>query len=133
MTEQPVHLRSLACMSPYVEPVKADLQAMCLMQAHNDMADVLDDWAVRFFQEMDYQAEAYNMMTFKAQMRALQGITVADVYPDLTSRRVLISEWCAGERLNNASPKDIRALCSTVLNCYLIQLLGAHVRSYVTS
>ena len=36
---------------------------------HGDWAAVLDDWALRFFQEMDYQLEAYNTMTFKRQAR----------------------------------------------------------------
>lgn len=35
---------------------------------HGDWAAVLDDWALRFFQEMDYQLEAYNTMTFKRQV-----------------------------------------------------------------
>jgi aarF domain-containing kinase len=35
-------------------------------------AVVLDDWATRFFEEMDYQREASNTMVFKEQMAALQ-------------------------------------------------------------
>mmetsp|Transcript_16307 Transcript_16307/g.35263 ORF Transcript_16307/g.35263 Transcript_16307/m.35263 type:complete len:1034 (+) Transcript_16307:166-3267(+) len=86
-------------------------------------AGVLDDWAQRFFQEMDYQLEAYNTMTFKKQMASLQGIRVATVYPELTSRKIIVSEWIEGERLGDSKAEDVRALCSTLLNCYLIQLL----------
>lgn len=49
---------------------------------------VLDDWAHRFFQEMDYQREATNTLTFKNHMAGVENITVADVYPELTSRKV---------------------------------------------
>lgn len=37
---------------------------------------------------MDYQLEAYNTMTFKKHMEGLQGVMVATVYPELTSRKV---------------------------------------------
>lgn len=86
-------------------------------------AVVLDDWGTRFFEEMDYQLEAYNTMTFKKQMASLQGISVATVYPELTSRKVIVTEWVEGEKLNHSKSEDVRALCSTLLNCYLIQLL----------
>ncbi len=48
---------------------------------------------------------------------------VATVYPELTSRKVIVTEWVEGEKLNHSKAEDIRALCSTLLNCYLIQLL----------
>lgn len=83
----------------------------------------LDDWALRFFQEMDYQMEAINTITFKEQMAHLEGIVVATVYPELVSRKVIVSEWIEGEKLSQCKPADIRALCSTFLNCYLIQLM----------
>ena len=30
---------------------------------------------------------------------------------------------CAGEKLNESTAGDVRQLCTTLLNCYLIQLL----------
>eukprot|EP00798_Chlamydomonas_sp_ICE-L_P022750 gene22750-29917_t len=86
-------------------------------------ACALDDWAYRFFQEMDYQLEAYNTMTFERHMADLKGVTVATVHPDLTSRKVIITDWIEAERLSDANPEDVKAMCSTLLNCYLIQLL----------
>jgi len=86
-------------------------------------AEVMDDWAARFFMEMDYMAEAHNTMTFKKNMESLEGVTVATVYPELTSREVIVTEWIEGERLAETSAEDVHALCNTLLNCYLIQLL----------
>ncbi|GFH09697.1 eyespot assembly protein, ABC1 kinase family [Haematococcus lacustris] len=144
----------------------------------------LDDWAVRFFQEMDYQLEAHNTISFKQSIAGLQGVRVATVHQELTSRKVIVTEWieasggvspqrapggrgmagqpgdraslgtsitklpspappcqaapgevrasgfaCAGlhwlqgERLADSTASDVKALCSTLLNCYLIQLL----------
>ncbi len=125
-------------------------------------------------QEMDYELEARNTMTFKKHMASLEGVKVATVYPELTSRKIIVTEWievracmgvcvcthaCArahthsavsqsatalldryahnqgayvcvyvcvcvqGQRLAESSAEDVRALCSTLLNCYLIQLL----------
>lgn len=42
---------------------------------------------------MDYTAEAHNTMTFQKNMESLEGITVATVYPELTSREVIVTEW----------------------------------------
>ncbi|KAG2484763.1 hypothetical protein HYH03_016417 [Edaphochlamys debaryana] len=89
----------------------------------NQWSIVLDDWGQRFFEEMDYQLEAYNTMTFKKQMASLPGITVATVYPEFTSRKIIVTEWCEGEKLNHSKSEDVKALCSMILNCYLIQLL----------
>jgi len=86
-------------------------------------AEALDDWASRFFQEMDYQLEAYNTMTFKKHMEGLSGIMVATVYPELTSRKIIVTQWIEGERLADSKTEDVKALCGTLLNCYLIQLL----------
>ncbi|GFR50186.1 hypothetical protein Agub_g12356 [Astrephomene gubernaculifera] len=102
-------------------------RAAILMSKMPGMSDqwavVLDDWATRFFEEMDYQLEAHNTMAFKQQMASLQGISVATVYPQFTSRKVIVTEWVEGEKLNQSKAEDVRALCSTLLNCYLIQLL----------
>lgn len=102
---------------------KATVLFSKIPQFSDGWAEVLDDWAGRFFQEMDYQAEAYNMLTFKQQMASLDGIVVADVYPEWTSRRVIVSGWVVGEKLSNCSSSDVLQLCDSLLNCYLIQLL----------
>jgi hypothetical protein len=42
---------------------------------------------------MDYQLEAHNTMTFKQHMAGLQGVRVATVYPEFTSRKIIVTEW----------------------------------------
>ena len=90
---------------------------------HNEWANTFDEWATRFFDELDYRKEAHNAMTFRAQMAHLPGITVPQVYPELTTARVLTTEWVYGEKLSVSSVLDARATCRALLNCYLIQLL----------
>lgn len=93
------------------------------MQLSADWAAVIDGWALRFLHEMDYLREAQNSVTFKAQMAELEGIMVADHYPALTNLEVLTTQWVEGEKLSESNADDVRELCNTLLNCYLIQLL----------
>ncbi len=57
---------------------------------------LIDEWATRFFQELDYEREARNAAVFRDQMASLGGITVAEVYENLTSREVLTTAWVQG-------------------------------------
>ncbi|KAG2445378.1 hypothetical protein HYH02_008842, partial [Chlamydomonas schloesseri] len=94
-------------------------------QMNTDWAAVIDAWAVRFFHELDYRREANNAATFAAQMAAagVSGVTVAPVRRDLSSDCVLVTEWVDGEKLSESGAADVRELCNTLLNAYLIQLL----------
>jgi hypothetical protein len=160
------------------------------MQVSTDWVGLIDEWAVRFFQELDYEREARNATVFKQQMSHLTGITVAEVYNGLTKHEVLTTAWVqgagpclcshvfnhggcsiarrffvdptmpitlhcmhsvwksnlmllddhayhvlhvmvqsdatsscpAGEKLSESTASDVRQLCSTLLNCYLIQV-----------
>ena len=65
-------------------------------QVSTDWVGLIDEWALRFFAELDYESEAANAATFKAQMAQLPGITVAEVLPGLSTREVLATEWVQG-------------------------------------
>ena len=67
-------------------------------QVTTDWAGLIDEWAGRFFAELDYEAEARNAAVFKRQMAQLEGITVAEVLPALSSRTVLTTDWVSGAR-----------------------------------
>ena len=57
---------------------------------------LIDEWATRFFHELDYEREAQNSITFKEQMAGLEGIVVADVYTQLSNKEVLTTVWMRG-------------------------------------
>ncbi|KAA6425975.1 MAG: eyespot assembly ABC1 kinase family [Trebouxia sp. A1-2] len=92
-------------------------------QIRTNWVGLIDEWATRFFHELDYEREAQNGMTFKEQMAGLDGIVVADVYQHLSNKEVLTTVWIQGEKLSESTAGDVRELCTTLLNCYLIQLL----------
>lgn len=60
---------------------------------------LIDEWAQRFFHELDYEREARSAVQFKEQMKHLEGITVAPVYSELTSGEVLTTAWVQGKYL----------------------------------
>ncbi|KAK9801392.1 hypothetical protein WJX73_005895 [Symbiochloris irregularis] len=99
------------------------LASQKLPQVSTDWVGLIDEWALRFFQELDYRREAVNSEIFAAQMEHLEGITVSRPFPRLTTRDVLTTAWVQGEKLSESDAGDVRALCNTLLNCYLIQLL----------
>eukprot|EP00210_Caulerpa_lentillifera_P000219 g213.t1 len=88
-----------------------------------DYEALIDNYAVRFFQEMDYEQEAKNGILFRKQMTSIEGVVVPNYYEELTTRKVLVSEWISGEKLSESSAPDVRELCNTLLNVYLVQLL----------
>lgn len=71
---------------------------------------LIDEWATRFFHELDYEREAQNGMTFKEQMAGLDGIVVADVYQHLSSKDVLTTVWMQGNDHDLQSPVCAAAL-----------------------
>lgn len=46
-------------------------------------------------------------------------------FPEATTRRVLTTQWIDGEKLSESKAEDVRQLCTTLLNAYLIQLLDS--------
>lgn len=71
------------------------------IQVTTDWVGLIDEWAYRFFAEMDYEAEAANAVQFKQEMARLDGIVVPDVFSDLTSHFVLTTAWVEGANLSS--------------------------------
>ena len=65
-------------------------------QVRTNWVGLIDEWATRFFHELDYEREAQNGMTFKEQMAGLDGIVVADVYQEFSNKTVLTTVWVQG-------------------------------------
>eukprot|EP00983_Pelagomonas_calceolata_P081624 1155635-Pelagomonas_calceolata.AAC.7 len=64
---------------------------------------------------MDYMAEAHNTMTFKKNMESLEGVTVATVYPELTSREVIVTEWIEVGCARQIASSFCACMCPDVL------------------
>ncbi|CAM9574980.1 unnamed protein product, partial [Scytosiphon promiscuus] len=94
---------------------------------------VIDNWADRFLQELDYLQEAANGDRFRREMAESktlgEAILVPRVYTDLNTRYVLVTEWVEGvkvDAIDSSTPagrQRLKKIVATLLNSYLAQLL----------
>eukprot|EP00804_Cyclotella_cryptica_P026893 CCRYP_019594-RA/>CCRYP_019594-RA protein AED:0.03 eAED:0.03 QI:351/1/1/1/0.71/0.62/8/3669/791 len=88
-----------------------------------DAVALLDEFAYRFYQELDYEKECENGEKMKEQMKVLPDVVIPKNYPAYTSRRVHVAEWIEGEKLSQSSADNVGALVNLGVITYLTQLL----------
>jgi len=88
-----------------------------------DAVALLDEFAYRFYQELDYNLECDNGTKMKEQMSVLPDVVIPKNYPEYTSRRVHVAEWIDGEKLSQSTADDVGALVNLGVITYLTQLL----------
>nr|CAD1820939.1 unnamed protein product [Ananas comosus var. bracteatus] len=89
-----------------------------------DVVGLVDEWAARFFEELDYVNEGENGTLFAEMMREdLPQVVVPKTYQKYTSRKVLTTQWIDGEKLSQSTESDVGELVSVGVICYLKQLL----------
>jgi predicted unusual protein kinase regulating ubiquinone biosynthesis (AarF/ABC1/UbiB family) len=94
----------------------------------SDLVGILDEFATRIFEEMDYTQEGRNAERFDALYSYMPEIYVPEIYWDYTARRVLTMEWIEGTKLTQieaivAQGIDATALIDVGVQCSLRQLL----------
>ena len=95
--QAPAHeLCSIPFRSPSSYVASGHAHVLHCVQVSTDWAGLIDEWALRFFQELDYKREAQNSKVFAQQMAHLDGISVCQVFPELSSRNVLTTAWVQG-------------------------------------
>ncbi|WP_103669759.1 AarF/ABC1/UbiB kinase family protein [Pseudanabaena sp. BC1403] len=93
-----------------------------------NLAAILDEFASRIFEEMDYTFEGKNAEKFAEYYGGLEGIYVPRIYWQYTARRVLTMEWIEGIKLTNVQKVkeagfDSRRIIEVGVQCSLRQLL----------
>ncbi|OVA14177.1 Protein kinase domain [Macleaya cordata] len=89
-----------------------------------DVVGLVDEWAARFFEELDYINEGENGTLFAEMMRKdLPQVVVPKTYEKYTSRKVLTTGWIEGEKLSQSTEIDVGELVNVGVICYLKQLL----------
>jgi predicted unusual protein kinase regulating ubiquinone biosynthesis (AarF/ABC1/UbiB family) len=94
----------------------------------SDLVGIMDEFANRIFEEMDYCQEGHNAERFDHLYGHLPDIYVPKIYWEYTSRRVLTMEWIVGTKLTNVPRLREQGIDAThVINvgvqCSLRQLL----------
>ncbi|KAG9447690.1 hypothetical protein H6P81_013818 [Aristolochia fimbriata] len=93
-------------------------------QVSLDVVGLVDEWAARFFEELDYVNEGENGMLFAEMMRVdLPQVVIPKTYQKYTSRKVLTTQWVDGEKLSQSTESDVGSLVNVGVICYLKQLL----------
>ncbi|CAH9101200.1 unnamed protein product [Cuscuta europaea] len=89
-----------------------------------DVVGLVDEWAARFFEELDYINEGENGTLFAEMMKKdLPQVVVPATYQKYTSRKVLTTQWIEGEKLSQSTASDVGDLVKVGVICYLKQLL----------
>ena len=88
-----------------------------------DVVSLLDEFAFRFYQELDYNLECENGIRIAEDMKVLPMVVIPECYPDFTSRRVHVAEWIDGEKLSQSKADDVGALVNLGVITYMTQLL----------
>jgi len=93
---------------------------------NTDTVGTVDAWGTGFVDELDYLQEAANAKVFTEAIATtpLKDVVFApDVVDEVSTGRVLVTDWIDGERLDYSSSEDVTVLCSIAMNTYLTMLL----------
>jgi aarF domain-containing kinase len=91
-----------------------------------DIFLVYNQWAVGFYTELDFLNEADNQQRSRdliMNQEKVAGIYVPLVYHELSTRRVLVTEWIDGVKLSDCPKHEIRELIGIGQESFLVQLL----------
>ena len=93
-------------------------------QQKTNYVDLLNEWSVGFYTELDFANEARNQERLRTSLidAGIKGLTVPRVYHDLCTRRVLVSEWMDGINLSKCPPDEIREITAIAQEAFLTQL-----------
>ena len=80
-------------------------------QQRTDYVALLNEWAVGFYTELDFVNEARNQVRMRdALVGRAPRVYVPAVYEDLTTPRLLVSEWLDGVKLSECEPDEVKQL-----------------------
>jgi len=99
-----------------------------IQRIRSDLVAIMDEFADRIFEEMNYAHEGYNAERFKELYNYIQDIYVPKIYWEYTGRRVLTMEWVSGIKLTNVQAIQEAGIEATSIveigvECSLRQLL----------
>lgn len=106
----------------YLMREAANLATM-IPNSRTDWLGLIDEFAPRFYGELDYVEEGRNGERFLEIMKDIPQVAVPAPYMQYTSRRVHVAEWIDGIKLSQSQSDDVSDLVSVGMIAYLTQLL----------
>ncbi len=111
----------------YVVRILAEWLSKNVKRVKSDLVGIVDEFASKLFEEMDYTQEGRNAERFR-ELYTRPQIYIPKIYWAYTARRVLTMEWIDGKKLTQldeieAQGLNGRELIEIGVNCSLRQLL----------
>lgn len=88
-----------------------------------DFVALLDEFASRIFEELNYVKECENGLQVFQDMAGLERVVVPKNFAQYCTRKVHVAEWIEGEKLSQSGADDVRELVNVGVVAYLTQLL----------
>mmetsp|Transcript_46970 Transcript_46970/g.117698 ORF Transcript_46970/g.117698 Transcript_46970/m.117698 type:complete len:517 (+) Transcript_46970:3007-4557(+) len=97
-----------------------------IFKVRTDLVAIIDEYAERLFEELDYRKESSNMIKFRSLYGYMEMLYIPRVFLEYSSKHVLVMEWIEGDRLVKNSAKAMQEDVSLIeigVRCSLVQLL----------
>eukprot|EP00531_Pseudo-nitzschia_arenysensis_P006752 CAMPEP_0116123702 /NCGR_PEP_ID=MMETSP0329-20121206/4886_1 /TAXON_ID=697910 /ORGANISM="Pseudo-nitzschia arenysensis, Strain B593" /LENGTH=836 /DNA_ID=CAMNT_0003617629 /DNA_START=234 /DNA_END=2741 /DNA_ORIENTATION=+ len=93
-------------------------------QQRTNYVALLNEWSIGFYTELDFNNEARNQQKLRNLLleKKVKGVMVPQIYEDLCTRRILVSEWVEGKKLSDASNEEINRVTPFAQEAFLTQL-----------
>lgn len=93
-------------------------------QQRTNYVALLNEWSIGFYTELDFNNEALNQQKLRDLLieKKVKGVMVPQIYEDLCTRRILVSEWVEGKKLSDASNEEINRVTPYAQEAFLTQL-----------
>jgi aarF domain-containing kinase len=93
-------------------------------QQKTNYVALLNEWSIGFYTELDFQNEGRNQQRLRDALRDnnVKGVVVPKVYDELTTRRILVSEWMDGNKLSDCTDEEIGEMIPIAQEAFLTQL-----------
>lgn len=86
-----------------IQKMLAPEQNAQVEEQKQDIGSVIDRVSKEILKELDYELEARNSVEFRNSLEFLGCVTTPDVVWEMSSKRVLVTEWIPGNHLSNLS------------------------------
>lgn len=95
-------------------------------QQKTNYVALLNEWAIGFYTELDFVNEAANQRKLRnlLQSRNVTQVVVPQVYDELCTRRLLVSEWVDGTKLSQCSEEEVKEVTTDAQEAFLHQLFS---------
>eukprot|EP00667_Euglena_gracilis_P002069 EG_transcript_2070 len=122
--QRPFVLETVALDLYLVRLFGTTVKGLKFLKVKSDLTALVDEFASRFYGELDYRLECQNGLRIAEDLKGLANVVIPKVYPEYTTRRIHTNEWIEGEKLAISRAANVGELVSLGTVAYLTQLLG---------